>query len=96
VNAFKNFIVAAKNSGAQIFVVRSPIFRKFSKSQGISICNEVCLAEKIPFWDFSNDTSFLNNKYLFQDIVHLNNKGATAFSKLVVSKIMHFNTSKSL
>ena len=35
VNAFRHFIIAAKKSGTQIFVVRSPIFRKFSKSQEI-------------------------------------------------------------
>jgi hypothetical protein len=92
INTFREFIVKAKNLGVQVFVVRSPIFRKLSKSQGIRICYEVCSAEKIPFWDFSADTSFLNNKSLFQDIVHLNDKGATAFSKLVVSKIKDYKT----
>ena len=92
INTFKEFITKSKNLGIQVFVIRSPIFRKLSKSQGINICNEVCAAEKIPFWDFSADTSFLNNKSLFQDVVHLNDKGATAFSKLVVSKIKDYKT----
>jgi len=92
INAFRKFIVTAKNLGVKIFVIKSPVFQAFYKSQGIYICNTVCSEEKIPFWDFSNDTTFLNNKRLFQDVVHLNNNGATVFSKLVTNKILHYKS----
>lgn len=90
VNAFREFLVQAKKSGAIVFVVYSPIFIKFNKLQDINICRELCSSENVTFWDFSKDTLFLNNRQLFQDIEHLNNNGAKIFSNLMVDKIKHF------
>jgi hypothetical protein len=84
---FQKFINTAKESGAKIIVIYSPVFQKITKSQDIEICNDICSVENVPFWDFSKDTSFLNNRNLFQDVNHLNNNGAKIFSNLVVDKI---------
>lgn len=87
IKAFREFITSGKESGAKIFVVYSPLFLKFKKSQEIEICKEICSSLKVPFWDFSKDTLFLNHRTLFHDISHLNHKGATIFSSIVASKI---------
>jgi hypothetical protein len=87
INAFHEFITQAQESGSKVFVVYSPLFLKFKKSQEIEICNEICSTEKVPFWDFSQDTLFLNHNTLFRDISHLNHKGATIFSSIIASKI---------
>jgi hypothetical protein len=85
--AFQEFIKQVKESGVKVFVVYSPLFLKFKMSQEIEICKNICSNEKIPFWDFSRDTSFHNHKYLFYDINHLNHKGAKIFSSIIATKI---------
>jgi len=87
VMALREFITQAKESGANIFVVYPPVFQKFNMRQEIEIYNRICLIEKVPFWDFSRDTSFSNNKSLFADVDHLNHNGAMLFSGLVAAKI---------
>jgi hypothetical protein len=84
---FNEFISDAKKSGAKIFVIYSPIFLKYDKNQEIDICNRICNSENVPFWDFSKDTLFLQNKQFFKDVLHLNHKGAIIFSNLVAEKI---------
>lgn len=86
---FQEFINTAKEFGAKIIVIYSPVFQKNAKSQDIEICNDICSINNVPFWDFSKDTSFLNNRNLFQDVKHLNDNGAKIFSNLVVEKIKH-------
>lgn len=92
ISAFKETITDAKNSGAQVFVVFSPVFQKHSKNDDLVICDKLCAAENIPFFDFSKESVFLQHKDWFQDIVHLNNKGATEFSKLLVGKIIRYRS----
>lgn len=87
VASFKEFISDAKKSGAKVFVVFSPIYRVFNFNQQIDLCNHICAAENVPFYDYSKDTTFVNNKKFFQDFSHLNHNGALLFSSVVVEKI---------
>jgi hypothetical protein len=96
--AFRELISTAKKSNAKVVVIYSPAFQKIKKSQEIEICNEICSVENVPFWDFSKDTIFLNNRHLFQDVGHLNHNGAKILSYLVVDKIKHniYNTHSNM
>lgn len=84
---FREFIKDAKESGAQVFIVHSPLFQKYYNNREIDICNQICNSENVPFWDYSKDTLFLQNKQLFKDVLHLNHKGAILFSNLIVERI---------
>lgn len=86
-NCFREFLNIAKRSVPNVVVVYSPIYLKFDKTQGLEICKSICKSENIPYWDFSKEPIFCNNKHLFLHVVHLNNNGATIFSKIVSSKI---------
>src|ERR1035437_1953481 len=86
-NTFREFISIAKKSGAKVFIVYSPIFEKYGKKRAIEICTDICNSENVPFWDYSKDTLFLNNRHLFQDVLHLNNNGAKIFSNIIAEKI---------
>ena len=85
--SFHEFIITAKKSSAKVVVIYSPVFKKIERNQEIQICSEICALENVPFLNFSNDTLFLNNGYLFQDMEHLNHNGAKIYSCLVVDKI---------
>lgn len=89
--SFREFIKLAKRSGVKVFITYSPVFLRINRNQSIEICKEICLSENVPFWDYSRDTIFLNNKDLFQDIGHLNHNGAMVFSRLVVERIQGYN-----
>lgn len=86
---FKNFIKDCANRGIKIAVIRSPRFRKdIPQSKSLEIAKGICSDYKINFFDFSNDTMFLNHSNYFQDIAHLNDSGAKIFSKQVVDKLI--------
>lgn len=87
--AFNEFINMAKESGAKVFVVYSPIFLKGNRNQDINLCNEICSDENVHFWDYSKDTLFLNNNCFFQDVEHMNNNGALIFSESICYKLKH-------
>jgi len=95
VKCFREFIIRAKESGAKIFVVYSPIFRIYTVNQEFEICNNICAMEKVPVWNFTSDTTFLKNNHLFQDIAHLNYKGAVIFSKLILEKMKRVDQVKT-
>ncbi len=92
INSFKEFIELSKKSGSKLFVIYSPIYSKLQEDQSIATCLKICTEEKIPFWNYSKDTLFLNNKKFFQDPDHLNHSGALEFSKLVVNRIRNIET----
>lgn len=90
ITSLQNFVKIAKESGAKVFVIYSPIFKEFNINPEINVCNKICSFQNIPFWNFSNDSLFLNNKNLFQDPYHLNHEGATIFSKIIVHKMKEY------
>ena len=80
VNSLKEFIIKAKESGAKIYVVYSPLYQKLARYPEVEICSSICSVAKVPFLDFSRDTFFLKRRELFYDVVHLNDEGAKIFS----------------
>ncbi len=89
VKSFSEFVIVAKKSGAKVYIIYSPLFQQLSNYNEIAICNEICLKEGVPFFDFSRDRFYLNRGDLFYDGVHLNNDGATILSKMVAHRILN-------
>lgn len=87
VKSTREFITRAKQAGARVYVIYSPLFWKVSRNQDAEICKKICDEEKVPFWDFSQDPFFLSRQDLFYDNNHLNQKGSKIFSGLIAKKI---------
>jgi len=87
IDACSELLNIAANSNSKVVAIYSPIFRENANRQEIEICRNLCSAENVPFWDFSDDTLFLNDRKLFQDVQHLNHNGAYIFSLLIVNRI---------
>jgi hypothetical protein len=87
IRAFSELLSITKQSGAKVYVVYSPIFQIAEKRQEVDICEQICMDENVAFLDFSKDSIYLKNKYLFRDMLHLNDKGAQIFSREVVKMI---------
>ena len=86
VSALRNIIQLCKEKNIFLYIVSSPLFHEINEKQGppssaASLAMEIISTNKVHFLDFSYDTTFLGHMELFYDLKHLNEKGATIFSK---------------
>lgn len=88
VNKFEDMIQTAKASNLKLFVFISPTYQDYRYPQkSISIAESICSMEGVYFKDFSQDKLFLNKPEYFANTFHLNNKGASIYSKIIASDI---------
>lgn len=75
--------------GIKIYVVTSPLFvapnniNQKSKEAIDSICKDFGAS----YWDYSSESLFLNHPQWFNDGAHLNEVGASVFTKMIISRI---------
>ena len=80
------FINATKSDGIPLVFVASPKFG--AKELGVvSLIKSICKEENVPFLDFYTDSMFMAHKELFRDYMHLNDKGAIAFTQRIIPYI---------
>lgn len=87
VNAFETFITDAKAAGSKVFVVVSPVYYQYRHSATLVKAQELCHKHNVPYWDYSMDSSFQQNRELFADRAHLNDVGARRFSAIIAQRI---------
>lgn len=89
IKIFESFIRDCVNSNVKLYIILSPVFTKFTfEDRSVVIAQEIAKKFNIPFYDFSNDTLFLNDAGLFADEGHLNDRGAKIYSNIVIDKII--------
>ena len=90
VKVFESFIKDCKDAGSKLVLVCSPLYGKYQeKDYSISVMERFANEHQVDFFDFSNDTSFINHPDLFDDPGHLNDRGARMFTCVLLSKIKH-------
>lgn len=86
VNYYENFITKCKKAGIKLIIIHSPQFNILSNKDGsIEKAKSIATKYDIPFYDFSRDTTFLKNSFLFSDTYHLNKIGATIFTTKLIN-----------
>jgi hypothetical protein len=95
IEILRSFIEKCKESGTRLYLVVSPYYDKLN-SPTYSMKTVRIIAEEhgVAFYDYSRDTNFVNNPRLFSDPDHLNDQGATLFSKMIVDSISRRSNSK--
>lgn len=89
INAYTSFITDCNTAGVKLYIVCSPYFEiAIEKDESITIAKEIAYKKNIPFYDFSNDSTFLNKPRFFADIAHLNDSGAKVFSTKLIEQIL--------
>ncbi len=76
----------AKDNGIKVIAIVSPFYfplKNVDTNNSYKRMKEIFTSQNIPFYDFSADSTYLQNTFLFRDDVHLNDSGATLFSKQV-------------
>ncbi|TSA57815.1 MAG: hypothetical protein D4R41_05765 [Sediminibacterium sp.] len=91
VKTYESFIHDCEKNKIKLVIVCSPyLFKNTNTDNSINLAKAIAIKNKIPFHDFSTDTSFVNHSQLFADSIHLNNGGATIFSNKVIDRILPF------
>jgi len=86
----ENLISSAKDKNVRLLFVISPKFTKVNLTENASYNKiiEIVNKQKIPLYDFQNDSIFKGKHELFYDATHLNDKGARLFSRKLAEKIL--------
>ncbi|MEO5893943.1 MAG: hypothetical protein ABIQ31_27040 [Ferruginibacter sp.] len=88
VSMLTSFIDDCNRAGTKLFIVSSPIYVTYrERDPSMVLIDKVAKEKKVPFMDFSYDTSFTNHPFLFNDPSHLNEKGAKLFTAKVTGMI---------
>lgn len=88
VNTLQSFIKECSGHKIKLFIIVSPVFTNYkNQSESISIAKNIANHYEVKLWNYSQDNYFLNHRELFNDIAHLNPKGAEIFSKIVAERI---------
>lgn len=82
----KRFISTCKNKGIKLVFFVSPSYKKTDDYQ-FKYIYKLAQHEGIPCISHYCDTSFVKNKNLFYDSVHMNQKGATEYTKMIISEL---------
>lgn len=83
----ENFLKKLNDINCEIYAVSSPIYAKIRKENEYSKIYRMFDKYNVTFLNFSQDSLFISHPEWFQDAVHLNHTGATAFSKEIAHKI---------
>ena len=85
IRVFKEFLKLCKTNNISLQVIVSPVYYKYEHDYSLEITKEICNSEHIMFTDFTKDSYFLSRPDLFADQDHLNDKGATIFTKKIAT-----------
>ena len=83
---YLNKIILESNKTKVVFVV-SPIYTGQDSTQYKPVA-ELCKAYHIPFFDFSNNSKYVNNNDYFVDGSHLNSEGADEFTRDLLKRLL--------
>lgn len=88
IETIKKFITKAKENNIKIILTVSPYFIKTPKDLYKPV-EKLAIENNIEIINHLQDTLFIKDASLFNDILHLNLKGATVFSKKIASEVKH-------
>lgn len=84
-SVLEDFVKTCKRNNIRLVAFCSPVLYDYSEvSQNL---NEVFKELDVPFYDYSNDTTFINHNELFGDFVHLNSEGADIYTKKIIKDL---------
>ena len=87
IEIFNEFLNLCQQQKIQVIVVMSPVYYVYEKDFSLELYKKICDENKIQFFDFTRNNDFLDNPHYFDDISHLNDKGASLFSKKVANLV---------
>lgn len=89
IKAFEEIIKLTRENNINLVVVVSPAYKIYNRGYNptTEVLQKISQKNKIQFWNYINDTTYLNNKQYFKDVRHMNDDGAIIFTANIISKI---------
>ena len=91
VYAVSQIIKYCEINNIRLIFIQSPMYGIGQSTNTTDYFTKLNQENKVIFWNFMNDSVFINKPEYFQDQDHLNDKGANYFSNLLVSKLKYLN-----
>jgi hypothetical protein len=85
----EKLIVEAKKNCIPIVFVVSPRFGIDSDTNNYEVEIALCKRYDVPYYNYLNYSPIANEADYFQDMGHLNNEGAYAFSRVLVNEVLN-------
>lgn len=94
IQALKNIVDSCRVKQVKLIFIISPTYKKFVQefNPTADLTKRIADSAHIPFWNYLEDTTFLNNRSYFEDIRHLNNSGALIFTKDIIRRLNNFSS----
>ncbi len=94
-NVYKSFIADCLRSKVSLYVICSPYFIKYAHTDSsIQLAQQIAKENGVPFLDYSENSTFIDNSKLFADPSHLNDNGAKIFSYMLADSIRKISNGK--
>jgi hypothetical protein len=88
VNTLESFVQDCNSKQIKLFIVVSPYFvENTGETKSTETVKMVAEKYHITLWDNSQNQYFLTHPEFFSDYNHLNEKGASVFTKMIIEKI---------
>jgi hypothetical protein len=87
VNAVTDIIQYCSKNNIRLVFVQSPLYAKVSNTLSTEYFKKLAKESNVIFWNFSNEPEFVKKPDFFQDMYHMNDKGAIYFSDILIQKI---------
>jgi hypothetical protein len=92
IKTYETFIQDCIQSNVKLYIVCSPVFVKFPRTQySIKIGQKIAKEYNIKFYNYTNNPVFIDNPKLFCDVSHLNENGAKQFSSFFLDDLLKIN-----
>jgi hypothetical protein len=88
VNRVIDLINLCHKNNIRLIIIQSPIYANITQTKILDLLKSITKENNATFWNFANDSVFVNNPAYFQDFDHMNETGAVYFSNLLVSRIL--------
>jgi hypothetical protein len=96
INIFRAFIIECNRANIELHVVCPPyLLEGFANDLSIQTAKKIASDYNVNFIDFSNDSFFTQQPFLFADFRHLNEKGSEIFTRQITKIINHSNINYS-
>ena len=86
-SAINSIVCACKKKHIRLIFVESPIYFRITETRTSCILAENTKKYDVEYYDYCNEAVFLRKPSCFADMNHLNDEGATLFSKILANKI---------
>ena len=87
----ERIIEQTRQEGIQAIFIISPIYKKTNReNSGIKALHEILEQNKVVIWDYTEDSTYNQNRKIWSDRRHLNDTGAQLFTTEIAGRLATF------